>query len=239
MDKDLHTFVGTELVQGTWEDIVLEVGGSYSLGDFQAYRGEVTEALRKSLFIMPRYMSGSDYSGGSVQCSNHKAFLDKFGKIEGVYDIYGGFGTYGIAIRLDVYEDNLEIKEAIDNLDDYPLFDEEAHSELEMEWQQEFITSELSHFCYQIDLEYYIPEIDEILKDEGTIESYIWESIDPLDLEFQYDNTGSYVDLDKVKPYVEDRLIIEHAKQFPLFINREWSCKETEEMFKKKLTGDE
>ena len=236
MNKDLHTFVGIEVVQGTCEDIVLEVGGSYSLGDFQAYRGKVTEALRKSLFILPNYLSGSDYSGGSVERSNHNAFLEQYKETEGVYDIYGGFGTYGIAIRLDVYEDNPEIKEAIDELDDYPLFDEEAYSELEMEWQQEFITSELSHFCMQIDLEDYIPEIDKILEDEETIESYIWESIEPLNLEFQNENTGSYLDLDKVKPYVEDRLIIEHAKQLPLFINREWSCEETEEMFKKKLT---
>jgi len=238
MNKELHTFVGTECVQGTWEDIVLEVGGSYSLGDFQAYRGEVTEALRKSLFFMPTYLSGSDYSGGSVERANHRAFLKEYGETDGVYDIYGGFGTYGIAIRLDVYEDIPEIKEAIDKLDDYPLFDEEAHSELEMEWQQEFITSELAHFCLQIDLEDYIPDIDKILEDQDTIESYIWESLEPLELEFQSENTGAYVDLDKVKPYVEDRLIIEHAKQLPLFLNREWSCEQTEEMFKKKLTGE-
>lgn len=238
MNKDLHTFIGTELEQGTWKDIVLEVGGSYSLGDFQAYRGEVTEDLSKSLFIMPTYLSGSDYSGGSVECSNHKSFLEQYKETEGVYEVYGGYGTYGIAIRLDVYENNSEIKEAIDKLDDYPLFDEEAHSELEMDWQHEFITAELSHFCLQIDLEDYIPDIDKILEDQDTIESYIWESLDPLGLEFQYEGTGAYLDLDKVKLYVEDRLIIEHAKQLPLFINREWSCNQTEEMFKKKLTGD-
>lgn len=238
MNMDLHTFVGTEYIQGTTEDIILEVGGSYSLGDFQAYRGEVTEALKKSLFILPGYMSGSDYSGGILAKCNFETFMKLYDKLEGVYKIYGGYNTYGVAIRLDVYENNENVKETIDKLEEYPIIDEEDYSNLEIQWQEEFISSERDFFCRQIDLEDHIPEIETFLEDEETIEGYMWEAIRDLEMDFSYDDTSAWVDLDKVRPYVEDRLIIEHADKLPLFINRPWTCTVTEQMFKDKLTGD-
>lgn len=240
MDKELHTFVGTECVQGTWEDIVLEVGGSYSLGDFQAYRGEVTEALTKSLFIQPAFLSGSDYSGDLINKSNHRVFLERFGEVEGVYETYGGYGSFGIAIRLDVYNSNEEIKEVIDGLEEYCIIDEEDHSALEYEADQELVTEAAKDLSREIDLEDYIPDIDAILEKTDQLEEYIWNAIRDLQLDFEHEQHHAFIrDEGRIKLYVEDRLIIEHAKQLALFINREWSCDETEEMFKKKITGDE
>jgi hypothetical protein len=237
MDKDLHTFVGTKLIQDTWEDIVLEVGGSYSLGDFQAYRGEVTEALRKSLFIMPKYLLGSDYSGDLVNKSNHRVFLERFGKVEGVYETYGGYGSFGIVIRLDVYNSNEEIKEVIDGLEEYCIIDEEDHSALEYEADQELVTEVAKDLSRDIDLEDYIPDIDIILENTNQLEEYIWNATEDLQLEFEHEQHYAFIrDKGRIKLYVEDRLIIEHAKQLPLFINREWSCKKTKQMYKDKLS---
>ena len=53
-------------------------------------------------FLTPDSLSGSDYChSGSVEVSNHRVFLERYGKLPNVYDVYGGMGTFAIAIRLD------------------------------------------------------------------------------------------------------------------------------------------
>jgi hypothetical protein len=228
---DLYAFVGTELVNGAWQDRVLEVGGSYFIGDFEAYNGEVTEALRKSLFIQPNLFAGSDYSGGSIERSNHKAFLELYGEVEGVYDIYGGMGTYGVAIRLDVSEDNTEIKELLDSLKNYCLIDEEAHSKMEHEWDCEALKDIVSDLCRNIDLEAYIPDYETLLENEEKIEEYAWDAVRELNLNFVHENNSAYLDYEELKPYVEDILLIEHCTKLPLLINREWACEDNRQKY--------
>ena len=130
---DLFIFDKSEYVNGTMQEVLLEKGNRYSISDFKHYQGEVTEALYKSLVIQPPQLSGSDYSGGITERSNHRTFLRQFKDVDGVYDLYGGFGTFGIAIRLDVYTINDDIKEVIDALQDYCLVSEDDYSELESE----------------------------------------------------------------------------------------------------------
>jgi len=71
---------------------------SLSWGDVRPIKG--TEAALTDYFE-PSYMGGSDYSGGSVEVSNHKVFLEEFGDLPGVHEIHGDFDMYGVAIRLD------------------------------------------------------------------------------------------------------------------------------------------
>lgn len=237
---DLYKFTGTEMINMVWQDIEIESGSSYYIGNFEQFNGEVTEALRKSLFIQPTLLMGSDYSGGSVNQSNYRVFLDTYGEVEGVYKLWGGYGTYGVVIRLDVYEENTEIKETLDALEDYPLIDEEDHSTLEFEWEQETMTDIVKDLCQEIDLETYIPNCETLLEDTETIERYAWDGINDLNLEWLHENNSAYLrETDKLKTYVEDTLLIKHCKKLPLLINREWSCNETEQMFKDKLSCKE
>jgi hypothetical protein len=105
---------------------------SHSYGDFSPLvRLEPTAED----YFLPDLLSGSDYSGCSVHRSNYRVFLKEFGEIEGVHDVYGGHGTFAVAIRLDV--ENPDLWETLDALSDYPAIDEEDISFLEFEEQQE------------------------------------------------------------------------------------------------------
>lgn len=86
------------------------------------------------LFI-PNYFGFSDYSGSTVERANTEEFLKEFGKVPGVFETCGGYGTRGILVRLDaITEDMLEI---FSGLSDYPVVNDESLSELECELESE------------------------------------------------------------------------------------------------------
>ena len=92
-------------------------------------------------FFLP-YASGSDYSGSTVEKANHKAFLESYGEEGFVWEAHGGFDTYAVVLGLtgllecadDTFDTILGI---IEGLEDYPLIDDEALSNLEMEGADE------------------------------------------------------------------------------------------------------
>ena len=87
-------------------------------------------------FLTPELLSGSDYcSSSSVEVSNHRVFLAKYGKLPNVYDVYGGYGTFSVAIRLDSITP--EMIEDLNALEDYPVLDEDDLGEVESETEQE------------------------------------------------------------------------------------------------------
>jgi hypothetical protein len=95
---------------------------------------EVAEATLTDYFE-PNCMGGSDYSGGSVEVANHRVFTNEFGDLPGVHEIYGDFDTYGVVIRLDCITPRMI--EIFEDLDNYPVIDEEAMSEVEREAEDE------------------------------------------------------------------------------------------------------
>lgn len=92
-------------------------------------------------YIEVPYTTGSDYSGDSVTVANYRAIWEDHKEMPGLYQIYGGHGTYGLVIRRDVLESDTEngetMREIIEKLNDYPLYDEEMHSEVEHEAENE------------------------------------------------------------------------------------------------------
>lgn len=89
----------------------------------------------QELFLISNLLSGSDYSGSSVERANFRAFLESFRDVPGIVEMWGGHGTYAIAIRLDVH--HAEILETLERLEDYPVVDDDTLSELEMEMDSE------------------------------------------------------------------------------------------------------
>lgn len=80
------------------------------------------------------HSSGSDYSGGDVEKSNHRVLEADEHVMRRSVLIYGGHGTYGIAY---IGQPTRKIREMCDSLDSYPLLDEDDHSELEIELETE------------------------------------------------------------------------------------------------------
>lgn len=89
------------------------------------------------LLIVPDLLSGSDYSGDSVTASNYRVFIEQFGELPGVHRLYGGHGTYGVAIEPSAYFRSSDMQDALRQLDRYPVLDDEDMSMLESEWEDE------------------------------------------------------------------------------------------------------
>lgn len=86
------------------------------------------------------YAGGSDYSGGTVTKANYDTFLEMKNEenLEPfILELTGHHSSYGIAIRLDKGEVPQELLDAVEQLEDYPILDEEHLSEVEMEREGE------------------------------------------------------------------------------------------------------
>jgi len=132
---ELYTYESYHPKEG-WINTPDPEDNSLSYGDFKEafYPKDVDiESLedKENLYLMPQFMTGRDYANSStLEISNHRVFLNKYGEVPGVYDVWGGFGTFAIAIRLSTYLSNEQIRIDIDHLEDYPILSEEDLSEL-------------------------------------------------------------------------------------------------------------
>lgn len=92
-------------------------------------------------YLVPSMLSGSDYSGGIVTQSNYRAWREKFPRGEDKWwgTAPGGHGTYAIVIDLKRVPKKREeeVAEFLNALQDYPIADEDLHSRMEMEAQDE------------------------------------------------------------------------------------------------------
>ena len=95
------------------------------------------EKLEFSDYYCPKYFGYSDYSGSTYSKSNHELFIKDFGDIDGVKNVYGGYGSSDIYIRIDVLNSNKEIQECLNALEDYPVIDEDHLCEVEEEAKSE------------------------------------------------------------------------------------------------------
>lgn len=118
-----------------------------SYGDMQ----EVRDASRReasSLWLRVRDACGSDYSGGSATLANYR----EFERMQSDYEEhlltgFGGYGTYAIYIRLDAPDYLWEIATGLAG---YPVVNDEAVSEVEMEWISEAMPDAVNEACNYI-----------------------------------------------------------------------------------------
>jgi hypothetical protein len=92
-------------------------------------------------FFLP-YASGSDYSGSTVEKANYKEFLESYGEEGFVWEAHGGFDTYAVVLGLtgllECADDTFNaILDIIEGLEDYPLINDEALSNLESDLADE------------------------------------------------------------------------------------------------------
>lgn len=192
----------------------------------------------KELFVMPKYLSGSDYcNSGVVEVSNHRAFLEEFKDVEGVHEVWGGFGTYAVAIRLDVYESNEEIKGVVNALDDYPVLDQDDLSRLEDERSQEAWDDWARADALRLlqKSHEYLEEFDDDFDDD------FYRACDESGTYWAFESGNSiYIDFERVIPYVRDRLLARIAplKDLPLLVSHDWVSKEAKGLFLSRLKGE-
>ena len=152
--NELFTWEGWRELPDPDDDAMLSYGGFSNPP--MAWR----ELDPAELYILPRFMGGSDYSGSTVERSNHRCFLEDHEGARGVFDVYGGHGTFAIAIRADCLTPDMY--DTLRGLDDYPLISEDDLSEVEREaegeaWEcwarSDFISAVEKHLDLELDLE--------------------------------------------------------------------------------------
>lgn len=103
--------------------------------------GQWRENNKNGRYLLPEHLGGSDYSGSLVQRSNFESFSEQFaaGEDEWWTNAVGGHGTYAILIDMKSVPENIEtdVAEFLNALHDYPVADDELHSKLESEAQEE------------------------------------------------------------------------------------------------------
>jgi hypothetical protein len=136
-----------------WEDYSPLEEGALSYSDLESSAGrhigywkvspeELLESFcqerlwkKATIVFCPSFFSSGDYSGSLVELSNLQAWMEEFGSLPGVWELYGGHGSSGLA--LDVRFVTEDILEALESLQNYPVMDEDHLSHLELEKEQE------------------------------------------------------------------------------------------------------
>jgi len=234
-----------------YKDELLQDQGSLYMGDMRNVSPHHTKDADD--LYMPELLSGSDYSGGSVTESNFRVFKELYvgdDKLIGIWEVYGGYGTYGIAISRELmtttivqlhalrnetynkYADLkgeytgenkhlemwIEMRECLDNLENYPVIDEDDMSQLELEQQGEayeswgrsdFKRELLKHFQ---DSDLYGPledwldcqtandEIDQLFYKLESESNTYWED---------QSGAGQWIDVEKIAQTANERDIVE------------------------------
>lgn len=137
-------FTGVDYTDGLWTAQNPEDFTTLSYGDLSE-----TKTPTSTSFFLWSLATGSDYSGSDVEVSNHRVLLElageeakKFGKTVqecGVFDVYGGYSTYSVAVRLNC--PLRAVWEAIQGCIEYPVLDDDDLYVVEQEAQQEALES--------------------------------------------------------------------------------------------------
>ena len=161
---------GTEYVE-----IFPEPGGSWRYGDW------IFSDSERATWAIIDYATCSDYSGSIVERSNYTCLRDKYEDI--LVDVTGGHGTCALLINADYADDVDEtgrettcLVSDLDTLADYPVYNEDELSSLEMTiideaWDQ-WLCSEVRHDLEKLAHEKNI-DVDDL--DMDKIATRYWE----------------------------------------------------------------
>ena len=108
-----------------------------SAGDYCNSLCDDDEETNELYFYVP-FATYSDYSGSTVEASNADCIESAYDEHDWVHPVYGGHGTHAVAIGVtglltcdeDLFD---ELCETFEGLANYPLIDEQAHSDYETE----------------------------------------------------------------------------------------------------------
>jgi len=78
--------------------------------------------------------------GGLIGKCNYEFMIEKYKKCKYIFSVYGGYGYHGIAYdSKKISKKTMErLQEDIDSLENYPLLDDEKHSQMEWELKETY-----------------------------------------------------------------------------------------------------
>jgi hypothetical protein len=176
-----------------------EAGQSLSYGDLSRVTRDMI-GDDDVVFVMPAETTGSDYSGGTHNKANQKAMLADFAG-DDVHEVYGGHGTFAFAVRATNTDESLI--EAIEALQDYPVYSDDALSEHEMELQEEawenWASSDYTRALAKLhnDVDDW-EEAVEALEAAGALSWAFHDMADQANEYWESDGPNMHIDVDKV-----------------------------------------
>jgi hypothetical protein len=205
MDSQLVHIEEWERHDGAWDSRNPEMGERASYGDILFLDARHSSEPCGQCYYMPELTGGSDYSGGSVTLANYRSMLESYRDY--VVDLYGGHGTYAIAIPVWAFVCKPAIAETLAGLDDYPVIDEEALSDLESEWEQEawesFVRHDFKCALENARCECLVGQQCHwcTLSDEDA-RALFEAAREASNTYWEYEHSGAWIDLDRILPHV-------------------------------------
>ena len=150
-----------------------------SMGDFKPCK-------EKSAFFEFPFTAWGDYCGSTVEHANYNEMMESFKDNPALYDIRGGYNSHSIVCHVDILQDE-DILDILEGLQDYPLINDESHSNLEFDLQREswdaWIKSDLKHKLDELEIEY--------PNDDDKLEQMFWQWVRYNDIEFYCEDAVS------------------------------------------------
>jgi len=163
------------------------------------------------------YSDYGDYSGSTVEKSNYKEMkkLIKEKYKEQINDkilfYSGGYDYHAILIQVPFFLQDEELQDIACHLEDYPLIDEMAHSELESDEVQEYLQNNIRDYMNMMenvlcldDDEQYDSDIVEVISYIIDWPQFIQDIMEEIKIYPEFE-TGCnvYIDNDKIRNYIE------------------------------------
>lgn len=117
------------------------LSGSLALSPLEAVEKISQKKLWQSVSLLwvPDHCQSGDYGGSIYALSNAQALLEDYGGSSVLREAIGGHGSYGLA--LDARYVSEDLLEAMESLENYPLYDENHCSFLEESLKEEAFSS--------------------------------------------------------------------------------------------------
>lgn len=131
--RQLAEQLGLKVYEYQGDDPV-EEGQGFRYGELKPISikaGDLQPDTDVDLFVFVPSAEGSDYAGDVTSQANYRAVLRDFDEHPQVHTVHGGHGTYAIAIDIDTDDENL--LELVQDLHDYPIYDESYEGEYQVE----------------------------------------------------------------------------------------------------------
>jgi hypothetical protein len=145
--------------------------------------------------------SGSDYSGSSATRANYEWAVDNWASNPDIKFVYGGFGTYGIAYRIQT--DDPDIHEVINTMSEFGVIDDSYLYNVESRWIADAKES-WAIFDFKRAVEK-LHDNDEILDDvsDDTIVKIFDECLALSNEVFVTEHCGMYIDVERLAPHFQ------------------------------------
>lgn len=220
-DGSIYRFTGETRIDDSkygldnWRSLELSEVSNMNWSDLDNVTGDV---LPGDVCIL-RVLSGGDYASScAVEYSNYLEWIELFADTLSVdwWTVSGGYGSYGIAIRVDT--ENSEILEMIGSLSDYCVINEDRLSQVEMEWQDDTYRRDTAQeFIEGIEKEFEIELLIDDPQDNDLVFELFQTCADRANEYWEVEQHGStYIRVRKLVEKVEYADLVQFLETIPV-----------------------